>query len=62
MRGRVMGLHGLTMMGVVPLGAMLEGALGGAAGVPMVLLCAGALTVAITLLITVRAVHVHALE
>jgi MFS family permease len=62
MRGRVMGLHGLTMMGVVPIGAMLEGALGGVIGVPMVLLVGGALTVGATLFITVRAARVHALE
>jgi len=62
MRGRVMGLHGLTMMGIVPVGAMLEGALGSVAGVPTVLLGGGALTVAATLLLTIRAVRVHRLE
>ena len=61
MRGRVMGLHGLTMMGIVPLGAMLEGALGSVISVPYVLLGGGALTVAAALLITVRAVRVHRL-
>jgi MFS family permease len=61
MRGRVMGLHGLTMMGIVPLGAMLEGALGGTAGVPIVLFYGGVLTVVATLVITVRGARVHTL-
>lgn len=41
MRGRVISLHGLTMMGVVPLGVMLEGALGSIVGVPTVVIVAG---------------------
>jgi hypothetical protein len=43
MRGRVMSLHGLTMMGIVPLGVMLEGALGSLFGVPYVVAIGGAL-------------------
>jgi MFS family permease len=62
MKGRVMGLHGLTMMGMVPVGAMLEGGLGSAWGVPMVLFYGGVATVALTLLITVRGARVHALS
>ena len=38
-------LHGLTMMGVVPLGVMLEGALGSVLGVQFVAALGGALTV-----------------
>ena len=44
LRGRVMSVHGLTMMGVVPLGTMLEGALGSVVGVPPVVLLGGAVT------------------
>jgi hypothetical protein len=55
MRGRVLSLHGLTMMGVVPLGVMLEGALGSLLGVQLVAALGGALTVisAIAVLILV---------
>ncbi|MGE3267519.1 MAG: MFS transporter [Chloroflexota bacterium] len=45
MRGRVISLHGLTMMGVVPLGVMLEGALGSVFGVPNVVIVAGLVSV-----------------
>ncbi|MCC6178878.1 MAG: MFS transporter [Chloroflexi bacterium] len=55
MRGRVMGLHGLTMMGIMPLGTMLEGSLGSVVGVPAVLLLGGGLTGAVALWITLRA-------
>ncbi|MCC6174550.1 MAG: MFS transporter [Chloroflexi bacterium] len=41
MRGRVISLHGLTMMGVVPLGVMFEGALGSLIGVPMTVVVGG---------------------
>ncbi len=44
MRGRVLSLHGVTMMGVVPLGVMLEGALGSLLGVQLVTALGGALT------------------
>lgn len=49
MRGRVISLHGLTMMGMVPLGVMLEGAVGAVIGVPMVVILAGgaALSIAV---------------
>ena len=50
MRGRVISLHGLTMMGVVPLGVMLEGALGSLIGVPMVVVVAGAAAVLVMIL------------
>jgi len=62
LRGRVMGLHGLTMMGLVPLGAMLEGSLGSAINVPTVLCAAGALTAVATLFIAVRAARLRELE
>jgi hypothetical protein len=41
MRGRVISLHGLTMMGIVPLGTMFEGAIGSLIGVPMVVIIGG---------------------
>jgi len=41
MRGRVISLHGLTMMGIVPLGTMFEGALGSIVGVPTVVIVGG---------------------
>ncbi len=41
MRGRVISLHGLTMMGIVPLGTMFEGALGSLVGVPTVVIVGG---------------------
>lgn len=44
MRGRVVSLHGLQMMGVNPVGVMLEGAIGSVVGVPLVLMVAGAAT------------------
>ncbi|MDP8924284.1 MAG: MFS transporter [Chloroflexota bacterium] len=62
MRGRVMGLHSLTMMGIMPLGTMLEGALGSLLGVPMVLLIGGGLTAAAGLFIAVRARRLRALN
>ena len=62
MRGRVMGLHGLTMMGVMPLGAMLEGALGSLAGVPSVLCAGGILTAVTACLIAMRAVQLRELD
>ena len=49
MRGRVISLHGLTMMGVVPLGVMLEGVLGSVLGVPLVVILAGVLTAVVAL-------------
>ena len=49
MRGRVISLHGLTMMGVVPLGVMLEGMLGSTLGVPLVVVLAGVLTTLVAL-------------
>ncbi|HYU21296.1 MAG TPA: MFS transporter [Chloroflexota bacterium] len=49
LRGRVVSLHGLTMMGVVPLGVMLEGALGSLIGVPLVVMIGGALTALVAL-------------
>jgi len=62
MRGRVMGLHGLTMMGIMPLGTMLEGALGSVIGVPLVLLLGGGATAAAGLCIAVRARRLRALD
>jgi hypothetical protein len=62
LRGRVMGLHGLTMMGLVPLGAMLEGSLGSAVSVPTALFAAGTLTAVATLWIAVRATRLRELE
>ena len=62
MRGRVMGLHSLTMMGIMPLGTMLEGALGSVMGVPLVLLIGGGVTAAVGLFIAVRARRLRVLE
>ncbi len=62
LRGRVMSLHGLTMMGVVPLGAMLEGALGSLVGVPPVLIVGGALTALVAVTVTVLAPRLRTLE
>jgi MFS family permease len=61
MRGRVISLHGLTMMGVVPLGVMLEGALGSVVGVPTVVIVAGAGSLLIALYTIVAAPKVRAL-
>lgn len=47
MRGRVISLHGLTMMGIVPLGTMFEGALGSLVGVPTVVIVGGLASVLI---------------
>jgi MFS family permease len=62
MRGRVMGLHGMTMMGIVPLGAMLEGSIGSTMGVPNVLIVGGVLTATASLLIAVRSSGLRDLE
>ena len=51
---RVLSLHGLTMMGVVPLGVMLEGALGSVLGVQFVAALGGALTVVAALAVHLR--------
>ena len=61
MRGRVISLHGLTMMGVVPLGVMLEGALGSIIGVPMVVIVAGAASVLVVAYTIVAAPKVRAM-
>jgi MFS family permease len=61
MRGRVISLHGLTMMGVVPLGVMLEGALGSLIGVPMVVVVAGAAAVLVMAYTIVAAPKVRAM-
>lgn len=61
MRGRVISLHGLTMMGVVPLGVMLEGALGSIVGVPMVVTVAGAASVLVVAYTIVAAPKVRAM-
>lgn len=62
MRGRVMGLHSLTMMGIMPLGTMLEGALGSLVGVPVVLFLGGFATAAAGLFIAVRARRLRVLD
>jgi MFS family permease len=61
MRGRVISLHGLTMMGVVPLGVMLEGALGSVLSVPTMVVIAGAVSMAVVLYTIVAAPKVRAL-
>jgi predicted MFS family arabinose efflux permease len=61
MRGRVISLHGLTMMGVVPLGVMLEGALGSVIGVPMVVIVAGLASMLVVVYTIVAAPKVRAL-
>ncbi|MDP8923480.1 MAG: MFS transporter [Chloroflexota bacterium] len=62
MRGRVISLHGLTMMGVVPLGVMLEGVLGSLLGVPLVVILAGLLTSLVALWTVIAAPRVRALS
>jgi MFS family permease len=61
MRGRVISLHGLTMMGMVPLGTMLEGAVGSVVGVPLVVIAAGAASLLIVAFTLVAAPKVRAL-
>ncbi|MFN8633956.1 MAG: MFS transporter [Chloroflexota bacterium] len=61
MRGRVISLHGLTMMGMVPLGTMLEGAAGSLIGVPSVVVVAGAISVLVVVYTIVAAPKVRAL-
>jgi len=61
MRGRVISLHGLTMMGMVPLGTMLEGALGSVVGVPSVVILAGLASVLVVVYTLVAAPKVRAL-
>ena len=61
MRGRVISLHGLTMMGVVPLGVMLEGGLGSVFGVPNVVIIAGIVSVIVVVCTIVSAPKVRAL-
>ncbi|MCC7370323.1 MAG: MFS transporter [Chloroflexi bacterium] len=61
MRGRVISLHGLTMMGVVPLGVMLEGGLGSVFGVPLVMIVAGIVSVAVVAYTIVAAPQVREL-
>ena len=62
MRGRVISLHGLTMMGVVPLGVMPEGALGSVFGVPNVMIVAGAVATMAVVYTIVAAPKVRALD
>jgi MFS family permease len=62
MRGRVVSLHGLQMMGINPLGVMLLGALGSVYGVPLVLAIAGGLTLLASLWTIVRAPTVRPLD
>ena len=62
MRGRVISLHGLTMMGVVPLGVMLEGALGSIMTVPTMVIVAGGLSVLVVIYTIVAAPKVRALD
>ncbi len=62
MRGRVLSLHGLSMMGVVPLGVMLEGALGSLVGVPLVLGIGGAISFLVALGVAFLAPKVRSLE
>ena len=61
MRGRVISLHGLTMMGMVPLGTMLEGAVGSVLGVPTVVVLAGLGALAVVIYTLVAAPKVRAL-
>jgi MFS family permease len=61
MRGRVISLHGLTMMGMVPLGTMLEGAVGSIIGVPMVVIVAGLASVGVVAYTLVSSPKVRAL-
>jgi MFS family permease len=61
MRGRVISLHGLTMMGMVPLGTMLEGALGSVTGVPTVVIMAGIASMLVVVYTIVAAPKVRAL-
>jgi MFS family permease len=61
MRGRVISLHGLTMMGMVPLGTMLEGAVGSVIGVPTVVIVAGLISVLVVAYTLVAAPKVRAL-
>jgi MFS family permease len=61
MRGRVISLHGLTMMGMVPLGTMLEGAIGSVTGVPSVVVLAGLASVIIVAYTIVSSPKVRAL-
>jgi MFS family permease len=62
MRGRVISLHGLTMMGVVPLGVMLEGALGSLVGVPTVVIVAGLVSVLVVAYTIIAAPQVRTLD
>ena len=62
MRGRVISLHGLTMMGVVPLGVMLEGALGSLMGVPTMVMVAGAAATLVVVYTIFAAPKVRALS
>ena len=62
LRGRVMSLHGLTMMGVVPLGVMLEGALGSVIGVPPMVIVGGAVTLAAAAWVALSGPRLRALE
>ena len=62
LRGRVVSLHSMTMMGVVPLGVMLEGALGSVFGVPLVVLGGGALTLLAALAATALVPRVRDLD
>ena len=61
MRGRVISLHGVTMMGVVPLGVMLEGALGSVFGVPDVVIVAGIVSVLVVVFTIAYAPKVRAM-
>jgi MFS family permease len=62
MRGRVMSLHGLTMMGIVPLGVMLEGALGSLFGVPYVVAVGGVLAALAAIAATILVPRLRNLE
>ncbi len=62
MRGRMISLHALTMMGLIPLGVMLEGALGSLLGVPTVVVLGGVLTVVVALAAVVLVPRVRELS
>lgn len=62
LRGRVVSIYTLIMMGFMPLGSMLLGSIGQVLGVPLTLAIAGAIILAVVVLIGVGVPRVRTLE
>lgn len=57
-RGRIMAMYSMMMLGTVPLGSLLAGALGDRFGMPVTFIGGGVLCVAVTLILAIPRRHV----